>query len=118
MEQIKQSNKIMMALANKNNEAKYICIQPYEKSPPVMAFSGAAATGRNFQFRTHGIVIYIFSIYQKSKFFSLLKKLSLSSLQLNHIYFSIHLQINHMYFSVLQTQYKKQIGLFIILKSR
>ena len=25
--------------------------------------------GRNFQFCTHGIVIYIFSIYQKSKFF-------------------------------------------------
>ena len=43
----------------------------------------------NFQFCTHGIVIYIFSIYQKSKFFSLLKKFSLSSLQL--IYFYVHL---------------------------
>ena len=55
-----------------------------------------------------GIVIYIFSIYQKSKIFSLLKKFLLSSLHLNHIYFLVHLQ----------TQYKKQIGLFIILKSR
>ena len=32
--------------------------------------------GRNFQFCTHGIVIYIVSIYQKSVFFSLLKKFS------------------------------------------
>ena len=74
---------------------------------------------RNFQFCTHEIVIYIFSIYQKSKFFSLLKKFSLRSLQFNHIYFSVHLQINRIYFSVhLQTQYKKKIGLFVILKSR
>ena len=35
---------------------------------------------RNFQFcTTQGIVIYIFSINQKSKFFSVLKKFSLSS---------------------------------------
>ena len=72
----------------------------------------------NFQFCTQGIVIYIFSIYQKSKFFSLHKKFSFSSLQFNHIYLSPHLRINHIYFSVhLQALYMKQIGLFIILKS-
>ena len=75
--------------------------------------------GCNFQFCTQGIVIYIFSVYQKSKFFSLLKKFSFSSLQFNHIYLSVHLQINHIYFLVhLQTLYVKQIGLFIISKSR
>ena len=74
--------------------------------------------GGNFQFCTQEIVIYIFSIYQKSKFFSLFKKFSFSSLQFNHIYFSLHLQINHIYSSVhLQTLFMKKIGLFIILKS-
>ena len=67
-----------------------------------------AATGSNFQFCTQGIVIYIFSIYQNSKIFSLLKKFSFSSLQFNHIYLSVHFQ----------TLYTKQIGFFIILKSR
>ena len=79
---------------------------------PYNFFTGIEMTinflDRNFQFCTHGIVIYIFLIYQKSKFFSLLKKLLLSSLWFNHIYFLVHLQ----------TQYKKPIGLLIILKSR
>ena len=44
--------------------------------------------------------LHIFNL-SKIQNFSLLKKFSLSSLQFNHIYFSVHLQ----------TQYKKQIGL-------
>ena len=38
-----------MNKANKNNEAKYICllcIQPYEDPPPVMALVGCKQSGR------------------------------------------------------------------------
>ena len=62
--------------------------------------------------------LHVFNL-SKIQIFSWLKKFSLSSLQFNHIYFYVHLQINHIYFLVhLQMLYKKQIGLFIILKTR
>ena len=41
--------------------------------------------------------LHIFNL-TKIQIFSLLKKFSFSSLQFNHIYFSVRLQINHIYF--------------------